>query len=116
MPSTPLVSSVTLTTPVSIYFHPDPPSDHTLSPRGWSGEPAAPPPPTPSQKPRPRMVLTLPDQITCAPRLSRQTPRRALTRLPIVCALWKNKLWPWDGINNGEFRGKGFQVVVAGCH
>lgn len=32
----------------------------------------------------------------------------------IVCALWKNKLYPWDGINTGEIRGKNFTVVVAG--
>lgn len=32
----------------------------------------------------------------------------------IVCALWKNKLYPWDGINTGEVRGKNFTVVVAG--
>jgi hypothetical protein len=32
----------------------------------------------------------------------------------IVCALWKNKLYPWDGINTGELRGKNFTVVIAG--
>lgn len=32
----------------------------------------------------------------------------------IVCALWKNKLYPWDGINTGEIRGKNFTVVIAG--
>lgn len=32
----------------------------------------------------------------------------------IVCALWKNKLYPWDGINIGEIRGKNFTVVIAG--
>ncbi|KAH8778413.1 hypothetical protein F5883DRAFT_638920 [Diaporthe sp. PMI_573] len=31
----------------------------------------------------------------------------------IVCALWKNKLYPWDGINTGELRGKNFTVVIA---
>lgn len=32
----------------------------------------------------------------------------------IVCALWRNKLGTGDGINNGEFRAKSFQVVIAG--
>lgn len=32
----------------------------------------------------------------------------------IVCSLWKNKLTKNDGVNGGELRGKGFQVVVAG--
>ena len=32
----------------------------------------------------------------------------------IVCALWENKLYPWDGINTGELRGKNFTVVIAG--
>lgn len=34
----------------------------------------------------------------------------------IVCALWRNKLYPWDGINTGEIRGKNFTVVVAGMN
>ncbi|KAK7706998.1 hypothetical protein SLS64_007206 [Diaporthe eres] len=34
----------------------------------------------------------------------------------IVCALWKNKLYPWDGINTGEIRGKNFTVVIAGSN
>ncbi|KAL1864727.1 hypothetical protein Daus18300_007529 [Diaporthe australafricana] len=34
----------------------------------------------------------------------------------IVCALWKNKLYPWDGINGGEIRGKNFTVVIAGSN
>ncbi|KAJ0124625.1 hypothetical protein J7T55_005964 [Diaporthe amygdali] len=34
----------------------------------------------------------------------------------IVCALWKNKLYPWDGINTGEVRGRNFTVVIAGSN
>ena len=32
----------------------------------------------------------------------------------IACALWKNKLYPWDSINTGEMRGKNFTVIIAG--
>ncbi|KAI7783252.1 hypothetical protein LA080_012176 [Diaporthe eres] len=34
----------------------------------------------------------------------------------IVCALWMNKLYPWDGINTGEIRGNNFTVVIAGSN
>ncbi|KAI3395785.1 hypothetical protein diail_868 [Diaporthe ilicicola] len=34
----------------------------------------------------------------------------------IVCAMWKNKLYPWDGINTGETRGLNFTVVIAGSN
>lgn len=61
-------------------------------------------------------LLPTPDFLrspSITPSLDTSCPNPA-SMTTIVCALWKNKLYPWDGINTGEIRGKNFTVIIAG--
>ncbi|KKY32805.1 hypothetical protein UCDDA912_g07247 [Diaporthe ampelina] len=52
---------------------------------------------------------------TVTPRTDTSCPNPS-SMTTIACALWKNKLYPWDSINTGEMRGKNFTVIIAGSN